>query len=577
MNESPGSLEMLASRVDELEKRVHALEHTTEDISLMSKPAGVPATISPRSEVAPLQTANVFPVLGGALLGIAGAYVLRAIAEAGFVLRLGVAAVAIVYAFAWLVWAAKFSKGSNFVSLIYAGTSAAILAPMLWEITLHFHVFSPMATAVALSGFVALATVLGLHDGLSSSAWIAQCVGGLTAIALAFATHSVSPFLFALLVALIVIEYARTLNYAQPAWPLIALLTDAAVWGAIFIYSGPQNARAEYPELSIASLVLPGCVLFAISATSVCVRAIVEDKTVRVLEMIQVMIAFGLAISSVLLFVPKAAMGLGITCAIMSAAAYFASFRFLRPQAATRNYRVFSAWSAVLLVAGMMWMLPNAGAGIALAIAGSAAYMVAVRTHSNISAVQGAFFLCTAAILLGVPRHVFSALASSLEGRPSLALWVMACCAIAAYSIGSDTRADGWAAQMLHLVPALIAASTISALLVRGVLALANFATALNPHHIAFLRTLAISAVSPGLAYAGSRWGRLAMTRLAYVALAFIAAKLFFEDLRHGHMEFIAGSIFLFALTLIAVPRLVRRGAMSRAASNAETQVPIAH
>src|ERR1700692_1997585 len=130
MNESPGSLEMLASRVDDLEKRVHALEHTTEDISLMSKPAGVPATISPRGEVAPLQTANVFPVLGRAMLGIAGAYVLRAIAEAGFMPKIAVAAVAIAYAFAWLVWAARVSKVSGFVSLIYTVTSAAILAPM---------------------------------------------------------------------------------------------------------------------------------------------------------------------------------------------------------------------------------------------------------------------------------------------------------------------------------------------------------------------------------------------------------------------------------------------------------------
>jgi predicted tellurium resistance membrane protein TerC len=50
------------------------------------------------------------------------------------------------------------------------------------------------------------------------------------------------------------------------------------------------------------------------------------------------------------------------------------------------------------------------------------------------------------------------------------------------------------------------------------------------------------------------------MRYLAYGALAFLAAKLLFEDLRHGHMEFIAASIFVFAITLIAVPRLVRMG-----------------
>jgi hypothetical protein len=37
-----------------------------------------------------------------------------------------------------------------------------------------------------------------------------------------------------------------------------------------------------------------------------------------------------------------------------------------------------------------------------------------------------------------------------------------------------------------------------------------------------------------------------------------IAVKLVFEDLRLGHMELIAASIFLFAITLIAVPRIAR-------------------
>ena len=50
------------------------------------------------------------------------------------------------------------------------------------------------------------------------------------------------------------------------------------------------------------------------------------------------------------------------------------------------------------------------------------------------------------------------------------------------------------------------------------------------------------------------------MTRIAYAALAFLAAKMLFEDLRHGRMEFIAASFFLFAITLIGVPRLARTG-----------------
>ncbi len=154
-------------------------------------------------------------------------------------------------------------------------------------------------------------------------------------------------------------------------------------------------------------------------------------------------------------------------------------------------------------------------------------------------------------------------------------VWIVACAAVLAYSAGTDKSDDGWSRQMLHLVPALLASSMLCALLVRGGVTFANFELPLDAHHIAFLRTLVISAMALCLAFAGSRWGRIAMTRLAYAALAFVAAKLLFEDLRHGHMEFIAGSIFLFAITLIAVPRLVRLGAKFRTALHSATPVHI--
>lgn len=62
------------------------------------------------------------------------------------------------------------------------------------------------------------------------------------------------------------------------------------------------------------------------------------------------------------------------------------------------------------------------------------------------------------------------------------------------------------------------------------------------------------------MAFAGSRGSHALMKRLAYGAVAFLAAKLLFEDLHQGHMEFVAASIFIFAITLIAVPRLIRAG-----------------
>jgi hypothetical protein len=73
---------------------------------------------------------------------------------------------------------------------------------------------------------------------------------------------------------------------------------------------------------------------------------------------------------------------------------------------------------------------------------------------------------------------------------------------------------------------------------------------------LALVRTIALCGLAVALTLAGSRLRRVALVRAAYTLTAFAAAKLFFEDLRHGRLEFAAASIFLVAIALIAIPRL---------------------
>ena len=77
------------------------------------------------------RASGVFPVMGRAMFGIAGAYVLRAVAESATIPRQAIAAIAIAYAVAWLVWAARAKEIARSARAIYAGTSSLILAPML--------------------------------------------------------------------------------------------------------------------------------------------------------------------------------------------------------------------------------------------------------------------------------------------------------------------------------------------------------------------------------------------------------------------------------------------------------------
>jgi predicted tellurium resistance membrane protein TerC len=117
--------------------------------------------------------------------------------------------------------------------------------------------------------------------------------------------------------------------------------------------------------------------------------------------------------------------------------------------------------------------------------------------------------------------------------------------------------------QSIRLIAAAICVCALAALLVQVLLQLVALRTAPDVYHVAFIRTLSICAFALALAFAGVRWRRPELTRIAYATVVFIAAKLIFEDLRHGHLEFIAASIFLFAITLIAVPRLAHMGQKS--------------
>ena len=116
------AVEQLSERLRELERRVAVLEGQPEK----------PSATGPRLPDIPLERprppatwrgfppaempGGAVPILGKAVLGIAGAYLLRAIAESGPIPKLVVLFVAIVYAALWMVWAARTHASSRFAS-----------------------------------------------------------------------------------------------------------------------------------------------------------------------------------------------------------------------------------------------------------------------------------------------------------------------------------------------------------------------------------------------------------------------------------------------------------------------------
>jgi hypothetical protein len=157
-------------------------------------------------------------------------------------------------------------------------------------------------------------------------------------------------------------------------------------------------------------------------------------------------------------------------------------------------------------------------------------------------------------------NEVFDTLAWTLPGAPGMSVCIVSVGAVLCYAAIRPCQEKGRIRQVLAIVFAALAIAALAALIVQGLAWLMALKVIPGAHHLAFIRTFTVCAAAIALAYSGAHWRRMELTRIGYAALALLAVKLVLEDLRHGHLAFIAGSIFLFAITLIVVPRVARTG-----------------
>ncbi len=566
MDDLPDEIDRLAERVAALERRVHALEPRVDALEhpLAARwPKPRTETETATTAVVPggplVESGSLFPVLGKALLGIAGAYLLRAVEEASVLPRLVIASAGIVYAFLWLALAARTRGAPRFTSTIYACTSALILAPMLWELILRFEVLSPAMAACVVTTFALGAIGLTWRCALAPVLRVAFFAAAGLALALAIASHTMMPFIAVLLILTVACEFVPALDRMQEIRVVVALTADVAIWILIFVYFSPQNSREDYPPLSRDLLLAPGVAIFVLFAAAVTLRTVLRARKITTFETLQTTIAFLLAAVSLADFGPaNSTTVLGIACLALSAASYAAAFSIFERTPARRNVAVFGAWGAALYLAGAFLCLPPF-AGIVVLGAGSiAAIMVGRWKSSRAFEFYGLLFLLSAAAASGLLRFLISALIGTPPGVPALRVWLIVFCAAVCYAAAKSREHEPWGPQVLHLAFAALTASGSAALLVQGLFVLIALQVIPGAHHLAFIRTLTLCAAALALVFGGARWRRVELTRLGYAALALVAVKLVSEDLRHGHLAYIAASIFLVALTLIAAPRLAR-------------------
>jgi hypothetical protein len=294
-------VEQLSDRLRDLESRIASLESFViaehlpkpEIARVQSAPTSfVARRAAPRRRLSEESSARAFPTIGKAVLGFAGAFLLRALAESGSVPRLPVLIIAVLYACFWMIWSAR--ANDRFASVTYAVTSTLILSPMLWEATVRFQSMPATASASILVAFIVLTLVLAYHHDLQVIPWIAALASASTAVALIVGTRELIPLTLALLAIAAAVETSACLGHELTFRVIPAIAADFTLWLSLYIL-GSENVPEGYRSVAPSTLIALCALLPAIYGIGVTFRMFVQRHRISIFEIAQLAASFGLA------------------------------------------------------------------------------------------------------------------------------------------------------------------------------------------------------------------------------------------------------------------------------------------
>src|SRR5579864_1539498 len=576
-------VEQLSERVRELERRVTALEGQPEKPTSTASVTPNLALQRPRAPATwrgfpPADVpGGAVPILGKAVLGIAGAYLLRAIAESGAIPKLPILILAIVYAALWMLWAVRTHTKNRFASATYAVTAALILAPLLWESTVRFQVLAPAFAAVVLVAFVVLALALAWQRNLQLIPWIATLSTVITAVALIIATRELVPLTAALLAVALATEVAACLEHRLSLRAVPAIAADFAVWLLIDVMTSSSGVPEGYHSISPITITVLCLLLFAIYGASIAIRTFALRRPITLFEIGQGVVAFVLAAFGAMRATNGAAApALGAFALVLAAVCYWGALARFTGELYARDRRVSSTYAAALILAGSFLLFPTNLQAPFLSAAAVAAVFFYARTRKLSLGIHGSLYLAAGATVSSLPPWVASAIAGKIPSAPAWDFWIVATCAAASYILGShpvqagqepnpdQKNKDPKKRRLLWVLPSAVVAFAAAALTVVAILGITAGRVELSLSRLSVIRTVVNCALALVLAYLGSRWHRIELAWVAYTAVAFGTLKLLFEDLRFGNAASLVVSLLFYGLILILLPRLTRRDPASQ-------------
>jgi hypothetical protein len=433
VNNNATQIERITARLRDLERRVAALEghpQTSVPSQYQKGESSSTALQTPKLAAAtqgsfPMEMpSGAVPVLGKAVLGIAGAYLLRAIAQAGPIPKLTVVIVAIAYAALWMIYAVRIHGRNRFASSTYAINSVLILAPLLWESTVRFQIIPPTYDAAVLVTFNLLALALSWRHQLELIPWVATLGVVITILALIIATHDLVPLTVAILAVAAIAENAVCLNYRLSLRSVLAIVADFVIWVLVSVMTPAETVPESYHLTSPVTISILCFALLVIYGGSIGFRNFALRQRFSILEIVQCVLAFVLTTWGMLRATKgSASWALGILFLLLSAVFYWGALSYFADERYSRNRRVSASWAAALLVTGDFLVVSVNLRVPFLCLAALAAAFLYSHTRKFSLGLHASFYLLAATTLSPLPAYVGNALAGSLPSAPGWNVW----------------------------------------------------------------------------------------------------------------------------------------------------------
>lgn len=564
------AMEALERQVRELAARVAELEQIAGKVRYApgNFPRVVPTETTAAAAPNAMQTMGLFPIVGRALLGLAGAYLLRALTEsATFTPRAGVA-IGILYAIGWLVWAARTPAARRAEAALHSLTSALVLAPLLWEATLRFHAVSTWTAGAILLCFTLFGLAVSWRKNLLTVATIATLAGLATAAGLLLATRDVLPFTFVFLAIAAAVEASACLDHWLSERWLAATAADLAVLLATYLVTNERGLPEGYAAIPFAWLLAAQIALLAIYLSSTIVRTLLRGFTFTGFETAQCVLAFLIGVGGGLRLSSQShvAAAFALACAV---ACYVVSFALLdRRGALGRNFYTYSTFGILLAISGSRILLSDAAAPAAWSVLAVACMWAGGSFGRFTLQLHGGIYLLLAAAASGALEHA----AAFFLGSPwwpddrQAALWAGALAALLCYLLAvRHTRGRGeWNFRALRIALAGILVWLAAGIAAGGLTGVyhALFGAAASHAYCATLRTGVLAAAALLLAWAGSRGNQPELSRLIYPMMIAGAYRLLMVDLHQDRTVALFLSLLVYGAALMALPRLVRARAI---------------